>query len=343
MRKLTVNAVTFILLLSFFIPTMAQTDSLKSYYLELQDELDLFTPDSLLGDKFWGLASLSVSNIRLDPKHSSELVTQVTMGTPLKLIEETEGWLRVQTPEGYNGWMDISGLKRLTSDDIDLWKSLNRYVFMNISGYITDSPKRKCQIVSDLVLGDIFVVEDQKKGFFKVCTPDGRKGFVKKKDCISWEDWTNKEPDIQSMLLVTRKMVGSPYLWGGTSVKATDCSGLVKTAYFSQAIVLERDASQQAKNGETVDFTNIDNLQPGDLLFFGPSPEKIIHVGIYLEKGKYIHSSGFVHISSIDPNDPKYIINTKKKLVAAKRIINSLNSEGIVRVKYHPWYNPYIP
>jgi gamma-D-glutamyl-L-lysine dipeptidyl-peptidase len=344
MKKLLFKSlIIFLLLFSTVITTMAQSDSSQTFYLNLQDELDLFTPDSLLGDKVWGLTTLSVSNIRSKPQHSSELVSQVTMGTPVKLIEETEGWIRVETPDGYNGWMDNSGLKRLSAEDIDLWKSLNRFVFNNISGYLIDAPNRKGKIVSDLVLGDIFVVNNVKIGFLEIITPDGRKGFVRRKDCISWEGWTNRKPDANTILSITRQMVGSPYLWGGTSVKAVDCSGLVKLAYFSQAIVLERDASQQAQFGDSVDFRNINNLQPGDLLFFGTSTQKIVHVGIYLGKGEYIHSSGMVQINSIDPLTQSYNLTTRKNLVSARRILSSLNTEGIVQVKYHPWYNTYIP
>jgi cell wall-associated NlpC family hydrolase len=131
-------------------------------------------------------------------------------------------------------------------------------------------------------------------------------------------------------------MMGSPYLWGGASSKATDCSGFVKLVYYAQGIILARDASQQARYGDPVDFTNMDKLQPGDLLFFGSSAQRISHEGIYLGKGDFIHSSGRVHISSIDPRDPKYNVNRNN--VAARRILNSMNTEGIVRVKDHPWY-----
>jgi hypothetical protein len=101
----------FLISLLFFtvLTTKAQIKSDCLYYLKLQDELDLFTSDSLLGDKIWGLTTLSVSNVRAKPEHSSELVSQTTMGTPVKLIEEIEGWIRIETPEGYNGWMDNNG------------------------------------------------------------------------------------------------------------------------------------------------------------------------------------------------------------------------------------------
>jgi len=139
------------------------------------------------------------------------------------------------------------------------------------------------------------------------------------------------------MRSIAGKMMGSPYLWGGYSSKASDCSGFVKLIYFSQGIILARDASQQARYGESVDFKSINNLQTGDLLFFGRSEAQITHVGFYLEKGNFIHDSGKVCISSIDPVDSNN--NSARNNVAAQRILNSLNTEGIVTVKDHPWYN----
>ena len=140
------------------------------------------------------------------------------------------------------------------------------------------------------------------------------------------------------MIALAKQMLGSPYLWGGTSSKGVDCSGFTKNAYFSQGVILERDAYQQARNGEHPDFTNIEELQPGDLLFFGPSKQKIAHVGIYIGNTYYIHASGLVRINSIDPKNPNYILTEKRQLVASSRIVNSLNTPGITLIKDHPWY-----
>jgi SH3-like domain-containing protein len=294
-------------------------------------------PDSSLGDKTWALATLSVSNIRALPDHASELVSQALMGTPLKVLDYNDKWYRVQTPEHYIGWMDSSGLQQFTAKEMEYWGKSDRYLYNHLSGYVYDAPGEKGEVVTDLVLGDLFEVESAVKGFLKIRIPDGRSGYVRKADCISFNDWSYSEPNVQSILSVARQMMGSPYLWGGTSSKAVDCSGFVKLVYYAQGIILARDASQQARYGESIDFSKMNNLQPGDLLFFGYSAQQISHVGIHLGKGNFIHSSGRVHISSIDPSDPKYDVNRKN--VAACRILNSLNTEGIVRVKDHPWYN----
>jgi cell wall-associated NlpC family hydrolase len=82
--------------------------------------------------------------------------------------------------------------------------------------------------------------------------------------------------------------VPNHYLWGGTVAPDYDCSGLMQAAFQSQGIWLPRDSYQQEA------FTRhiaIDELLPGDLIFFG-TPEKTDHVALHLGELRYIHSSG---------------------------------------------------
>ena len=299
-------------------------------------------PDISLGEKIWALSTLSVSNLRAKPDDASELVSQTVLGTPLKVLDYRKKWYRVQTPDNYIGWMDAGGLQQFNTKEMDAWKNSKRYLFNRISGLVLDKPRKKGNVVSDIVLGGLFEVENTKKRYLKMKFPDGRLGYVRKSDCISFEDWSSLQPSAQSIVTVSKQMMGFPYLWGGTSSKGVDCSGFTKLVFYTQGIILARDASQQAKYGEPVDFSDINTLQVGDLLFFGRSAERITHVGIYLGNGDFIHSSGRVHISSINPDDPKY--NPERNNVAARRILNSVDTEGIVSVKNHPWYiNAELP
>lgn len=287
-------------------------------------------------NKPWALAALSVSNMRAIPDHASELVSQVMMGTPLEVLDFRDKFYQVQTPEGYLGWLDAKGMELLSNQEMEAWKISHRFFYNIISGYVYEYPDYQSEVVSDLVLGDLFEAEPADDGFLKIKLPDGRCGYVTLSECISFEEWVSLEPDMEAVIAFAKRMMGFPYLWGGASAKAVDCSGFTKLVYFSQGIILARDASQQARYGEPVDINNIGRLQQGDLLFFGSSAQKITHVGIHLGKGDFIHSSGRVHISSVVPGDPKHDPN--RNFVAAGRIINSLDTEGITRVRSHPWY-----
>lgn len=294
-------------------------------------------PDASLGEKIWALASLSVSTLRAEPDDASELVTQVMMGTPLKILEQHKNWFKVQAPEGYLGWLDGTGLQRLSTGEMNHWKQSKRFIYNEITGFVYDEPNKDAAVVSDLVLGDLFEAAGSRRGYLEIKLPDGRQGFVSRSSCRSYSDWVESVPDIENMLAFAFQMMGSPYLWGGSSVKALDCSGFTKVLYYSQAVILARDASQQARYGQVLDHQKTGDLQRGDLLFFGKSANRITHTGVYLGKGDFIHASGRVLISSIDPNNDKYL--PSRNYVAARRIVTAIGSEGIMQVKKHPWYN----
>ena len=65
-------------------------------------------PASYLEDDTLGVVSISVANIRSQPKHSGELATQATMGTPLRILKKQGDWHLVQTPDKYISWMQGS-------------------------------------------------------------------------------------------------------------------------------------------------------------------------------------------------------------------------------------------
>ncbi|HEY3373187.1 MAG TPA: C40 family peptidase [Prolixibacteraceae bacterium] len=315
----------------------ALLDSLSMLKINYTDSV-IVIPEKSIGEKTWALVTLSVANIRSGPDHAKELVSQALMGTPVKVLEVVDGWVHIQTPDQYIGWVDESGIALKTEAEMALWKHSKRFFFKQISGRAVASTKRKASSVSDLVLGDLFESISVVKKYLQVKFPDGRTAYVKEADCIDYEDWIAQKPNVDAVLSFAKQMLGNPYMWGGTSCKAVDCSGMTKIAWYTQGVILARDASQQARYGKHIDFNNITNLEKGDLLFFGKSVQHIIHVGMYLGNGLYIHASGLVRINSIDPNDPLYNITERKKLVAATRIVNQVGNEGIIRVKDHGWY-----
>ncbi|MEJ7767921.1 MAG: NlpC/P60 family protein, partial [Chitinophagaceae bacterium] len=70
------------------------------------------------------------------------------------------------------------------------------------------------------------------------------------------------------------------------------------TVYKFLGILLLRDASQQASQGEVVDF--FQEARCGDLAFFDNAAGKITHVGIVLNDQQIIHSSGKVRIDALN-------------------------------------------
>ena len=116
-------------------------------------------------------------------------------------------------------------------------------------------------------------------------------------------------------------MLGVPYLWGGKSSKASDCSGFTQTVFRANGIQLPRDARQQAMLGETIDAAeDFSNVKPADLLFFG-SGKRITHVGISLGGYDFIHQDSDVHIDSFNPQAENFNAFRKRTLKIIKRIL----------------------
>ncbi|MEV4564859.1 C40 family peptidase [Nonomuraea sp. NPDC049419] len=83
---------------------------------------------------------------------------------------------------------------------------------------------------------------------------------------------------------VAKKQIGDPYRYGGTGPGSFDCSGLVQFAWKKAGVKLPRVTNSQfARTRKKVSWRN---LKPGDLMFFNG----LGHVGMYVGKGKMIHS-----------------------------------------------------
>ena len=81
-----------------------------------------------------------------------------------------------------------------------------------------------------------------------------------------------------------KKFIGTPYVWGGTSPKGFDCSGLVHYLYQKQGVSIPRNSREQFSR-----LPVASNPQPGDLVFFRRNGT-INHVGLYLGGGKMLHA-----------------------------------------------------
>ena len=285
----------------------------------------------------WAQVKLSIATLRTEPKHSAEMATQGIMGAPVKVLEKCDDWYRVQMADDYIAYVPESSLSFKTEAQMKAWRKAKRYIVTAYdSRLVTEA--RGDETVSDLVMGNILEYKTEQGRWLKLATPDGRVGWVDAADVAELSQWSQQGFSAAQIEKTARRMMGSGYLWGGTTTKVTDCSGLAKVCYLSNGIILQRDASQQALTGKVMKKgTDWRQYETGDLLFFGNEKTgRVTHVGLYLRDGKYIHCSGQVKINSLIPtaSDYPYLYSP----LSASRIKGMVGTKGIIAVKNHPWY-----
>lgn len=159
----------------------------------------------------------------------------------------------------------------------------------------------------------------QKKdgNYYIACNPESSQ--TKKMDHTTPADAVSLRADI---LAVTKRQLGSRYVYGAASPGAFDCSGLTSYVYRNMGYGIHRTADYQMQDGLVIAK---ENLQAGDLVFFraSGSPWLASHVGIYAGDGKFIHASSSrgVIYSSLSQS---YYYGT---YVGARRIVNTGTSE----------------
>lgn len=255
-------------------------------------ELDASALRHPAGIRAW-LDAMTVED-RLDLCNSNRVQTQILYGASVLVAEESEGWVKVLVPEqgtpkealGYPGWVPKCQLV----DEPDGWASVKRAEVLAETAWLYKEPGERALELSYLTS---LPVLDAAGQWVRVRTPEGGTACLDAEDVRLVEGATAGGPVDghvgRTIVEQGKRFLGLPYLWGGMSSFGYDCSGFAYSMHKSTGIVIPRDASVQARYGESIER---DRLEPGDLLFFAHEEGQgaVHHVGIYVGDGHMIHS-----------------------------------------------------
>lgn len=294
----------------------------------------------------WAVTTTSANYLRSAADYESPLETQTLMGSILQVNARTEGrWVNVtaKVPAYQDCWTNAMTLAPMDEEQLHGYLADAKYIVTSEYSRVCDSPVGG-NVICDLVMGDLLrkVFNDKGKlvhtvSHAKVRLPDGRVGYVKFGDLAEFDGWLDRRAaDGREIISTARKFTGTPYLWGGNSIKGVDCSGLVWMSYYMSGILLPRNASELARTGMEVP---LQALKAGDLLFYGNDEGQVTHVAIYTGEGGIIHSSQIVYEASISPDSEAYY---DRPILGARRILGHLE-DGEVKagtIKSNPWFFP---
>lgn len=253
----------------------------------------------------WAVVSLSANFMRESPDYTSPLETQALMGTVAEVLERDSYWVKIRVPDGYEAWTTELGLSFLDEKGKEEWCAAPKWIFTSDYSHIHERPSDSSPTLSDLVMGDVLLKAPGKADdWVEAVLPSGVHGWIRGNEVEDYSAWSAaRSRSAAGIIGLARSFMGVPYMWGGSSVKAFDCSGLVQFVFRMNGIELPRNTGPQSKSGEPVKPV-LSAMRPGDLVFFGESRPS--HVAIYMGDGKIIHCSQMVRISSLKKGDEDF-------------------------------------
>lgn len=222
-----------------------------------------------------------VIEMREQPTYESKVISQAIFAEKIVVKKRLEDWTYIVTSDHYSGWVPASSFIEL-SEPYEVSLKISR-----LKAHIYKVKDIEYGPLITLPYGsELQILEDMDSRWLKIALVDGREGYIQKGDVAPEPELHHKEELIE----FSKKFLGLPYTWGGRSSFGYDCSGFIQMLYSQIGISLPRDSKQQVLDPrfQTISF---DQLELGDLIFFGKSKEKIMHVGIFEGKGKFIHAT----------------------------------------------------
>jgi len=254
-----------------------------------------------------------VANMYSKPSEDADVVSQTIFGANVAVMEQKDGWARIRTADEYLGWTPLKALVvgpvYASQGKVAEVRSLFAHIYREASvtkhaPIITVPFESKLEVIGE--------AKDDAR-WVQVRLPDDRSGWIQAGDV----SLASKKMSIAETLEFSKRFLGLPYTWGGTSSYGYDCSGFSQMLGRQRGISMPRDAQPQADWSGVIAVDRKD-LKPGDLLYFGSSDKKITHTGIYLGDGKFINATTWqtpmVRID--DLNDPHWTT----LLVACRRV-----------------------
>jgi probable lipoprotein NlpC len=130
--------------------------------------------------------------------------------------------------------------------------------------------------------------------------------------------------DVETVITTARTFLGTPYKYGGTTRSGMDCSGLLLNSFKAVNVNLPRSSEAQSKVGKEIKKMN--DLEPGDLVFFATGKSKVVvtHVGLVTDVKsrdniKFIHSSSSLGVVETNLYADYYL----KRFRGARRVIKA--------------------
>ncbi|MDR2209900.1 MAG: C40 family peptidase [Spirochaetaceae bacterium] len=253
------------------------------------------------------LVNCGVAPLHLEPSEQNELIDEAFFGMEVQTLSRYDGWVKIQTPYRYEGYVPASCLV-LDESRIAKWAALPRRIVVRPWVDIQKKPEVRAETLITVPMGSLVAlrVPAETGQWASVLLPDGREGFAARSHLsplpLPWQE-QNEGEFRDGVVRTACGYLGTQYRWGGKTHQGIDCSGLAFMSYMLNGSYIYRDA--KILPGYDIHEIKKEDIKKGDLIFF-PG-----HVAVYLGDRRFIHSTGYagtegVCICGMEPGSEGY-------------------------------------
>ena len=241
----------------------------------------------------------SLTNINSKASSSSEVLSQILYGEKFKILKKKKDWVKIKTYyDNYIGYIKKDKFYQNFKPERKIFKLKSRIFLKKNNRFL---PLKKY-----LYFASGVSVLKKKKNFIEF----KKNYWIKKSDTKEIKHYEKNFTKIIKLFL------NSKYLWGGKTSDGIDCSALIQIYFYYNRIFFPRDSKDQIKYCKAKRNKKFDS---GDIIFWKG------HVGICLNKSKFIHAYGPKKKVIIMPTNQTLKLIKKTAKLKVKKISNIKN------------------